>query len=523
MHRTIKILTAAAILVPVAFLSMRITASLADSGAVGEYLSDPAHAANQAALPTPDPSKLLSVCSQHAPKCPLDPENWPGEPDGWQYTGKKWTWYPYTINRFNRHTIWEYSQPYMGTNPVFAEQREDHYSDYTNSPDEYPRVQGRKPKTYDWERWMPVGDNFKVMQLGSSSEMKSYLLGETDCSTGIFYPVVDHTHPYFSTPMSTNRWGECTGGGYVAAYLTELWGEPLSRQRLELCDNKINGVPAQFSPQGNIVCKISPYVGTVFQRYIFGPKREGSRPSVGCEAVLYAWGWTEPQQPASGQDYQAWFRNGELRFTRWYELSRKASPGNPPAPDDHDWWNHNCQGAWTGEGNWLYTGTFRAGQTVYHDQAELPVLTVAEVTPAGGVLRLEGVGATYTFPAGAFTETVRIVEYPAEKIEVPPTGNMLQVGAVFRIFAEIESVSEIIQPELPYQVTIRYDPALLSSASPDGIGLYYWNGYTWLREPSSRVDGENHTLTATPEHFSLWGVLADVDRRPTPRRYTRRR
>ena len=463
------------------------------------------------------PTSAISVCSQHAPKCPLNPDNWIGEPDGWQYTGKKWTWYPYTINRFNRQTIWEYSQPYAGSNPEYFGQREDHYADYTNSPDEYPLVNGRPPRTYDWERWKPEGDNFRVMQLGNKNESLSYLLGDTDCATGIFYPVVDHTMPYFYTPMFTNRWGKCTGGGYVAAYLSEIWGEPLSQKRLSLCDNKINGVPAEFSPLGNRICKISPYVGTVYQRYIFGPKNDGGRPSVGCEAVLYAWGWTEPETPLSGQDYQAWFRNGELRFSRWYELSRKVSPTNPPAPDDHAWWNRMCSGAWTGEGNWLYTGTFRVGQTVYHDQAQFPELTVAEIAPAGGIFRLDDIGATYDFSPDTFSDTVRIVEYEPLTMELPPLEGKTLVGSAFRIFAEYKDQPEMAQPLKPYRVELKYSPDALAGKPASLLALYYWDGYHWIKEPTSRVDERSDLVIATPNHLSLWAVLADSGRIYFPR------
>jgi hypothetical protein len=471
----------------------------------------------QASATPPAATTAISVCSQHAPKCPLDPDNWVGEPDGWQFTGKKWTWYPYTLNRFNRQTIWEYSQPYAGDIPEYAGQREDHYSDYTNSPDEYPLVKGRAPKTYDWERWAPVGDNFRVMQLGNKNESQSYLLGETDCSSGIFYPVVDQDHPYFFTPMFTNRWGKCTGGGYVAAYLNELWGEPLSQRRTSLCDNKINGIPAEFSPVGNTVCKISPYVGTVYQRYIFGPKNEGVRPSVGCEAVLYAWGWTQPEAPLSGQDYQAWFRNGELRFSRWFELSRKASAGNPPAPDNHAWWNQMCSGAWTGEGNWLYTGTFRAGQTVYHDQAQLPQLTVAEVTIEGGLLRLDDISATYNFPPGTFTDTVRIVEYEPQIMELPPLEGKTLVGPAFRIFAEANDQPTMAQPTKPYTVSLQYIDADLAGKPEAYIALYYWDGYHWVRERTSQVDKKLNRVSASPDHFSLWALMTESGRIYLPR------
>lgn len=302
-----------------------------------------------------------------------------------------------------------------------------------------------------------------------------------------------------------------------------MWGEPLSQKRLASCDNKITGVPAEFSRMGNIVCKISPYVGTVYQRYIFGPKREGNRPSVGCEAVLYAWGWTEPQDARSGQDYQAWFRNGELRFTRWYELSRKASISNPPAPDNHEWWNHMCQGAWTGEGNWLYTGTFRAGQTVYHDQASLPELTVAEVTQKGGILRLETIGATYNFPTGIFSDTVRVVEYVPDQRELPPSGGKTKIGLGFRIFAENKVSMQIVQPSAPYRVSIQYKPAQIGGATPSSLALYFWDGYGWIREKTSIVDVKTNTITAAPAHFSLWAVFGENSRLYRPHLPSRRR
>lgn len=311
----------------------------------------------------------ISICSQHAPKCPLTAASWPGEPDGWQYTGKKWIWVPGTKNVFNRTTVWEYSQPYSGSTPEYQGQREDRYASCSGDPQDCSFFNGTPPTTYDWERYMQVGDNFKVMQLGNFNEAESYLIGDVDCESGIFYPVVDHNMPFTYTLMHTNRWKSCTGGGYVAAYLSEQWGEPLSQERIALCDNATNGVPASLSQAGNNICKISPHVGVVFQRYIFGAASPAELPSVGCEAVLYAWGWSEPHSPVTGQDYQTWFRNGELRFTRWYDLSIQVSLGNIPTPDDHDWWDSRCQSAWTEEGNWLYTGTFRVGNAEYRDQA----------------------------------------------------------------------------------------------------------------------------------------------------------
>lgn len=446
-------------------------------------------------------SEPLSICSQHAPKCPLNPAGWLGELGGWQYTGKKWTWVPGTPNRYDRQVVWEFSQPYAGTTPEYFGQREDHY---TLDPDD-------PLKTYDWERWSQEGDHFRVMQLGNKSESEAYLIGDTDCSTGLFYPVVDHQMPFYSTPMFTNRWGTCSGGGYIAAHLYQLWGEPLSKKRLELCDNPLNGMPADLSPAGNAICKISPYVGVIFQRYIFGARSATETPSVGCEAVLYAWGYAEPIAPPSGQGYQTWFRNGELRFTRWYDLSDQVTPTTIPAPDDHAWWDARCQNAWLGEGNWLYSGVFRVGKSVYTDLASLPAVNTTQITPAGGVVELPQVSLSLNFAPGVFTQTVQLVEFIPDAGDLPPFPGRFRVGTAFYLFAEQADGNEIVQPLAPYTMTLQYADDLVGS-SEGSLRLYGWDGRRWVEESSSQLDVEGNTLTATPDHFSLWALMVDDQR-----------
>ena len=443
----------------------------------------------------------LSICSQHAPKCPLSPAGWLGEPGGWQYTGKRWTWVPGTPNKYDRLVVWEFSQPYSGSTPEYFGQREDHY---TLDPDD-------PLKTYDWERWLREGDNFRVMQLGNKSESEAYLIGDTDCSTGLFYPVVDHQTPFFSTPMFTNRWGVCSGGGYIAAHLYELWGEPLSKKRLELCDNPLNGMPGELSPAGNTICKISPYAGIIFQRYVFGAQSAAELPSVGCEAVLYAWGYTEPIAPPTGQGYQTWFRNGELRFTRWYDLSNQVTPATIPAPDDHAWWDARCQNAWLEEGNWLYSGIFRVGQSTYTDLASLPQVNTAQMTPAGGVVEFSHVGVSLSFAPGVFSQTVQLVEFAPESGDLPSLPGRFRVGTAFHLFAEEVVGSEIVAPLAPYTMTLQYTDDMAGS-SEASLGLYWWDGRHWQAEPASRLDLERNTLTAAPDHFSLWAMMVDDQR-----------
>jgi len=42
--------------------------------------------------------------------------------------------------------------------------------------------------------------------------------------------------------------------------------------------------------------------------------------------------------------------------------------------------------------------------------------------------------------------------------------------------------------------------------------LYYWGGTQWVKESTSVVDTVNNTVTATPDHFSVWAVLGETRR-----------
>jgi hypothetical protein len=68
------------------------------------------------------------------------------------------------------------------------------------------------------------------------------------------------------------------------------------------------------------------------------------------------------------------------------------------------------------------------------------------------------------------------------------------------------------EPSKPYTVTIQGreegQPGLLG----DLLALKFWDGNQWVTEPTSKVLTESNTLTATPSHFSLWGVQVEVRR-----------
>jgi hypothetical protein len=246
----------------------------------------------------------------------------------------------------------------------------------------------------------------------------------------------------------------------------------------------------------------------VYQRYLLGPEAPGKPAAVGCEAVLYAWGYQEPQSPSSGQDYQAWFRNGELRWTRWHELSRFTDPNDLPAPDDHAWWNEQCKDAWSQQANWVYTGTFRAGKKVYADQARLYQLAVAQVGAKGGVLTYEKLGATYSFLPATFQAETRLSQFSVRPEETPPTGNRRLVRPAFWITAEDLASKRSVELAGQYVVELSYNSDDIQGLSERSLALYYWDGYRWVREPTSKVDQRVNLVRALPSRLSLWALMA---------------
>lgn len=455
----------------------------------------------------PSTEHPLDICSQHAPKCPLDEAYWLGEPSAWQYTAKRWQ--RHTETPSGRKVIWEWSAPYAGSNPAYAGYRENHYADFTEIPTGSP-VFSAQGLTYDWEVWRPYNGGLIFHRYGGSSEAESLPIGEYDCTGGVHYPVVDHRVDHAWTPMCAMRDGECTCGGYIATQLIEEWGPPLSWQRGKLCDNPRTGIPTEESRKANLICKISPHVGIVHQRYVLG-QTASLPPSVGCEVVVYAWGWEKPDEPSQGQAYETWFRNGELRFSRWLDLSHEILD-NIPDHDDDGWWNPKCDIAWSGITNAVYSGVYKIGPTVYTDTVALPLEVGAPVSVSGGHLASTLDGVSYFFPPGTFTDTVTVTHTIRFQEDSPMLGQLAGIGRFYEIGAVHYNTHQPMQPSHSYTVTVDYAAQSLGPAIEDTLALYYWDEGQWLKEPTSVALTEASQVRARPTHLSLWAVLGDTHR-----------
>jgi hypothetical protein len=137
------------------------------------------------------------------------------------------------------------------------------------------------------------------------------------------------------------------------------------------------------------------------------------------------------------------------------------------------------------------------------------------IPAGGGILTSLRDSTTYTFPAGTFTDTVVITHTARFPGNVPsPDGDLIGIDHAFEITAVFSSTGELAQPApgQTYTLTIGYTAADKGPAIEDTLALYYWDGSQWAKELSSTVNTVSQTITATPNHLSLWRVLGETRR-----------
>jgi hypothetical protein len=463
----------------------------------------------EAAQAAPAPIIPLDVCQQHPQVCPLDAATWVGEPNGWQTTGRTWVRHSATsANAPGFSRVWQWSEPYSGTNPAFLGYRQNPYADYSASPLSFPADPGFDPAIYDWERWQADGDNWRLYQYGVHDEALALYVGESDCASGVLYPVVDGDHPYAYSPLSVQRAGACVGGGYLATFLVEEWGPPRTEARRRQCENPTNGISAAENAMGNLLCNLSPHVGVIYQVYMFQPgPAPQDYPVAGCEAVVSAWGWPKPHNAQnSGQAWETWFRNGELRWTYWLYASSTESP----APDDYGWWAAHCAPAWQTLTNWVYGGEYLVGSTRYTDSLTLPATFTTVVSSAGGVFTSTLDGAKFQVPAGAFSATVRLTQTIGFQRDLPPTGELAGTNHWFDLAATYLSTGSPAVLQKPLTVTVRYAEAERGGIVESSLDLFRREGQAWLPASTSGLDPAANHLTATVAVLGQWALLGDT-------------
>jgi hypothetical protein len=131
------------------------------------------------------------------------------------------------------------------------------------------------------------------------------------------------------------------------------------------------------------------------------------------------------------------------------------------------------------------------------------------ITPAGGTLGSASGDTSLVFPPGAVAADTQVTHTPAGS---PPTGDLTAVK-IFDLSAErVSDGVPVTSFEAPYTITVDYTDAEKGGAIESTLGLYWWDGSEWLREPTSSVDEENNRVAATPEHMTYFSVLGETRR-----------
>lgn len=145
--------------------------------------------------------------------------------------------------------------------------------------------------------------------------------------------------------------------------------------------------------------------------------------------------------------------------------------------------------------------------------ALLPLQFSTIIGPAGGSLTSTTDHTFYLFPSGTFTDTV-IVTHTVHRLGsvALPGSNLTGIGHEFEVTAVYSATGQPAQlaPGQTYTLTVHYTEAEKGPAIENTLAFYWWDGNQWVKEPSSTVDTANNTVTAMPDHLSLWGVLGQT-------------
>ena len=114
--------------------------------------------------------------------------------------------------------------------------------------------------------------------------------------------------------------------------------------------------------------------------------------------------------------------------------------------------------------------------------------------------------------AGAFAQTVEVAY--RQLLTDQNAGDLLGIGHTYELTAvdAVTGESAELAPGQTYSVVLQYADAELGSVIEQTLALYAWDDSQWVTDPSSSVAPASNTITATPDHLSLWAALGETHR-----------
>ena len=192
---------------------------------------------------------------------------------------------------------------------------------------------------------------------------------------------------------------------------------------------------------------------------------------------------------------------------------RVVDVSNPAAPVEVGFYDTpGSAGDVTVEGNYVYVATGDGGLVILWFAPS----TTTDIPVAGGSLSSLADDTTYTFPAGAFTDTVVITHTARFPGNAPSPGHLIGIDHIFDVTAVYSSTRQPAElvPGRVYTVTVHYTDAQRGTAITDTLGLYWWDGNAWSQQGiTSSVNITDNLVTAQVDHPSLFAVLGETETR----------
>jgi sugar lactone lactonase YvrE len=165
-------------------------------------------------------------------------------------------------------------------------------------------------------------------------------------------------------------------------------------------------------------------------------------------------------------------------------------------------------------GSLFYESVMNAGLYAYWAAPT----TEANLTNASQTLDSSAVDGTIYRLNGASPAPVTLLHIPVFSGNTPSAPSGLRtIGHAYSAFArnpDNDQPVTTLSGGATYTVSIQYTDAEIAGLNENSLAFYSWNGSQWVKELSSTVNADTNTLTATPNHFSLWTVLGSTDSTP---------
>lgn len=134
------------------------------------------------------------------------------------------------------------------------------------------------------------------------------------------------------------------------------------------------------------------------------------------------------------------------------------------------------------------------------------------VSTNGATLTAPDTSTSLTFPANSFTTPVTVTLTEMVLTQPPQRDLVMLDKHTFEVTVVVSDTQEPAQPIQPYTLTVGYQDYERGLAVEETLAFYWWDGSQWVKEPDSRVDPVNNTITATPDHFGLWTIMGEPQR-----------